>query len=359
MTATEHDQLARSLDDLAAEVRRALGDADRRYIRRVIITQRILELGGRAVIFASLPLAAIGWFWPTIVIGTLSLALAKIVENMELGHNIMHGQWDWLGDRRIHSATWEWDTACASELWKQSHNIVHHAWANVVGRDRDLGYDILRVNAVQPWRFGFAFQPLYGIVLALLFEWGVAFYGIDFDAAKRGDLSGRGLSGQFALFRRKALRQLVKDYVLWPALAGPWFAPVLLANLAANVIRNVWGFAVIFCGHFPDGVEVFTPGAIAGESRGQWYERQIRGACNINGGRLFRITSGHLGHQIEHHLFPDLPSRRYPEIAPRVRALCERYDIPYNTGSLVRQFGTTVRTIVRLAVTHRTRSCAS
>jgi linoleoyl-CoA desaturase len=60
--------------------------------------------------------------------------------------------------------------------------------------------------------------------------------------------------------------------------------------------------------------------------------------------------SGNLGHQVEHHLFPDMPSTRYAEIAPRVRELCERYALPYNTGPLLRQLGTVQRTILRLAL---------
>jgi linoleoyl-CoA desaturase len=45
-----------------------------------------------------------------------------------------------------------------------------------------------------------------------------------------------------------------------------------------------------------------------------------------------------------------MPSNRYPEVAPRVAALCARYGIPYNSGSLTRQFGTTMAKILRLAL---------
>jgi linoleoyl-CoA desaturase len=142
--------------------------------------------------------------------------------------------------------------------------------------------------------------------------------------------------------------------VLWPALAGPWFLPVLLANSTANLMRNLWSYAIIFCGHFPDGAHVFTEAQVEGETRARWYVRQVLGSCNIEGGPLFHILSGNLSHQIEHHLFPDMPSNRYPEVAPRVRALCERHGIPYNSGSFARQLGTTLRTIVRLALPSRT-----
>jgi linoleoyl-CoA desaturase len=107
---------------------------------------------------------------------------------------------------------------------------------------------------------------------------------------------------------------------------------------------------IIFCGHFPAGVHHFTVADVEGESRAAWYVRQLLGSCNIGGGRLFHILSGNLSHQIEHHLFPDMPSNRYPEIAPRVRALAARYDLPYNTGSLWRQFGTTTWRIWRLSL---------
>jgi linoleoyl-CoA desaturase len=149
---------------------------------------------------------------------------------------------------------------------------------------------------------------------------------------------------------RKAGKQIMKDYVLWPLLAGPFFLPVLLANAFANVVRNLWSYAIIFCGHFPDGAHVFDEKDVEGETRGRWYLRQVLGSCNIEGGPLFHVMSGNLSHQIEHHLFPDMPSNRYAEAAPRVRALCARYGIPYNSGSFARQLGTTLRTIFRLAL---------
>jgi linoleoyl-CoA desaturase len=73
------------------------------------------------------------------------------------------------------------------------------------------------------------------------------------------------------------------------------------------------------------------------------------GAANIEGGPLFHVMSGNLGYQVEHHLYPDMPSSRYQEIAPRVREICERYGLPYNTGPFFKQWGGVHRTILRLA----------
>ena len=360
LSEAQIEEFGRELDAIRAGVVASLGDRDRRYIKRVIKIQRGMAFGGRALIFASLPLMpVVPLFLGVIGTGTALLGLSKILENMEIGHNVIHGQWDWMNDPEIHSSTWEWDNVCPADQWKHSHNVVHHTWTNVLGKDRDVGYEILRVSEKQPWKPAHLLQPFYNALLATLFQWGVAMHDIDLGALKRGELTVKDIKGRLRGIGRKARKQLLKDYVLWPLLAGPLFLPVILANAVANLMRNLWTYAVIFCGHFPDGAYVFTEDQIEGETRGGWYLRQALGSCNIEGGPLFHVMTGNLSHQIEHHLFPDLPSNHYPKVAPKVRALCGRFGIPYNSGSFKRQFGTTMRTIWRLALPTRAKALAA
>jgi fatty acid desaturase len=77
---------------------------------------------------------------------------------------------------------------------------------------------------------------------------------------------------------------------------------------------------------------------VANETRGQWYLRQIHGSGNLEGSRMFHLLTGQLSRQIEHHLYPDLPATRYVEVAPRVREICARYGVHYNTGGFWRQY---------------------
>ena len=345
------EEFGRELDAIRDEVKADLGARDARYIRRLIKTQRSLALGGRVVIFASLPFVGL---WPVflslIAVGTLALASAKILENMEIGHNVMHGQWDWMRDPQIQSGTWEWDHVCPSDQWKHSHNVIHHTWTNVLGMDRDVGYGMLRVSERQRWSAFYLLQPLNSILMAVLFQWFIALHDLEINRLLAGKKDRSTARRQWRAICRKAGRQLLKDYVLWPAMAGPFFLYVVAANLMANLMRNLWSYAIIFCGHFPAGVHVFTKAQVEDETRAHWYIRQLLGSCNIEGGKLFHVLSGNLSHQIEHHLFPDMPSNRYPQVAPRVRALCARYGLPYNSGSFGRQFGTTMAKIVRLAM---------
>ena len=157
LTPEDLDAIGRELDAIRDEVMADLGERDAAYIRKVVRAQRGLEGGGRAALLVSL-------FPPAWLAGTTALAVAKILENMELGHNVMHGQWDWMRDPEIHSTTWEWDNVSAAEGWKKSHNYEHHTYTNIVGKDRDLGYTLLRLDPDQPWKPFHLAQPLYNVV---------------------------------------------------------------------------------------------------------------------------------------------------------------------------------------------------
>jgi NADPH-dependent stearoyl-CoA 9-desaturase len=352
LTDEQVEALGVELDALRAEVVASLGERDAQYIHRVIRTQRGLDSAARALlIFARFP--------PAWIAGTAALSVAKILENMELGHNIMHGQWDWMRDPKIHSTTWEWDHASAAEGWKKSHNFEHHTYTNIVGKDRDLGYSIMRISAEQNWHPAHLLQPVYNQLLALFFEWGVAFYDLEVDLVKDGTKSKEQFRQDLMRFLNKAGRQLVKDFVLFPALSGPrGFLASAAASFVANSVRNVWAHAVIFCGHFPEGVATFPEEQLDGETRGQWYVRQMLGSANLSGSPLLHLMTGNLSHQIEHHIFPDIPSNRYQEIAPRVREICRRYGLRYTTGPLHKQYRTVLGKIARYALPRRAERAA-
>jgi linoleoyl-CoA desaturase len=336
-------ELARELDAIGDAVRADLGDRDRAYIRRVVATQRHLEVAGRALLAGSR-------FAPAAVAGTVVLTLAKVLENMEIGHNVMHGQWDWMQDPAIHSSTWEWDAASTAASWKHAHNFQHHTFTNVLGRDRDLGYSAMRVEPEQPWHPVYLTQPVYFFLMAAVFEWGIALYDMELDAVGRGEKSKAQARAEIAALLRKARGQVLKDYVVFPALAGRRGARrALAANVVANVVRNAWVHTIVFCGHLPEGAETFTEEQYRAETRGGWYRRQLLGSCNLEGSPLFHLLTGNLSFQIEHHLFPDVPSSRYAEIAPKVREVCERHGLPYNSGRLGRQYRSVYRQVVRLA----------
>jgi fatty acid desaturase len=388
----EREKLAKELDAIHDEVFADLGDRDRRYIKTVISVQRQIVVAGRVLLLASRSRTA----W---VLGTACLGMAKILENMEIGHNVMHGQWDWMNDPDIHSSVWDWDTASTAEAWKHSHNFIHHTYTNIRGKDKDLGYEIMRIDPHQKWRPVYLAQPLYNVLLMMLFEWGVAVHDMDIEAIRAREKPWSEVRKDLKGIAGKARSQLFKDYLGWPLISAGAFGLVqlalrgrldqpaesrvgrmlrrvptkgrlgatatfldrvlpgvestylrtLAADALANVIRNVWAHAIIFCGHFPDQAYTFSKEEVENETRGGWYVRQLIGAANIEGSPLFHVVSGNLGYQVEHHLYPDMPSSRYSEIAPKIKDICERYELPYNSGRFSKQWFMVHRSIFRLA----------
>ncbi|MDN5759570.1 MAG: fatty acid desaturase [Tomitella sp.] len=346
LSAEDVENLRMELDEIRADIELSRGERDARYIRRTVFAQRIVEVASRAVIVGSRGK-------PALALGTVGLAVAKCIENMELGHNVSHGQWDWMNEPEIHSSTWEWDMACVSSQWKHYHNYIHHKYTNILGMDDDIGFGIMRVSRDQKWQFFHLIQPVQNLVLALAFEWGIGFHDIKLGKLRGTEQEREHTKTQLRDLGLKIRRQIIKDYVLFPAVSGPRWKSTLAADATANVMRNLWTYVVIFCGHFPDGAEKFLPGEIDEETQGEWYLRQMLGTANFDAGPVMAFMSGNLCYQIEHHLFPDLPSNRYAEIGERVQAVCDKYDLPYTTGPLAKQYLLTLRTIFKLSVPDR------
>jgi NADPH-dependent stearoyl-CoA 9-desaturase len=347
LTDADIESLAVELDAIRQTIEDSRGERDARYIRRTIAAQRMLEVAGRVILAASSKR-------PVWLAGAATLGVAKIIENMEIGHNVMHGQWDWMNDPEIHSSSWEWDMGGAAKHWRHTHNFQHHKYTNVLGMDDDVGFGMLRVTRDQRWKKFNILNLLWNTTLALGFEWGVALQHLEIGKLFKGSANRKATQVRVREMSTKAGRQLFKDYVAFPVVTsaspGATFKSTATANVLANVIRNVWANAVIFCGHFPDGAEKFTKRDLENETKGQWYLRQMLGSSNIDAGPVMAFMTGNLSYQIEHHLYPDLPSNRLAEISVRVREVCDKYDLPYTSGPLLVQYAKTWRTMAKLSL---------
>src|SRR5690606_21778018 len=152
-TAQEMAAFQRELDAIREDTIKHVGEEDARHIRRVLRTVRITEVLGRGLMM-------FGWFPPTWALGAILLGISKIIDNMELGHNVMHGQFNFMNDPRFHGDTFDWDNTCPASEWRHAHNYVHHTYTNVIGMDRDFGYGMLRLSNDLRWSWLHPFQLL-------------------------------------------------------------------------------------------------------------------------------------------------------------------------------------------------------
>ena len=344
LAKAQTEALAEELNALYQSVMDSLGSDDAKYLQRIYATVVYSELVARGLLVIAGRLSSRRSQVGTWLLGTSLLSFSKILNNMELGHNVMHGQYDWMQHPHLNSQKFDWDIVCPAPLWQHSHNYLHHTFTNIVGRDHDVGYHLIRVTDEQPWTPDDRYNLLSTAALAFGFEWAVAFHDIQISADEYADSPERHKIMQQksrALFA-KIGRQVGKDYVALPAIAAivsgrRGAISTLSGNMTANIVRNLWTWAVIFCGHFTEQAHIYTQ-LDADESKGDWYVRQILGSSNIQGSQWFHILTGNLSHQIEHHIFPDMPAKHYARIAPQVQALCAKYNLAYNTGRFSTQF---------------------
>jgi linoleoyl-CoA desaturase len=326
------------LDALKERTLARMGAPDVTHVRRLNRFSRAMEVAGRVLIhFSPEPV--------TFALGVVALWVHKQLQATEIGHTVLHGAYDKLpGGEAFASKTFRWDTPIDEESWRYAHNVRHHGNTNVAGKDPDIHFGAIRLTEQTPYSKHHRWQlaNALGIVFPnFLFFIGSHVCGLNdafFDNGRPEkldllpDRSPESVRGAWKKGLRKYVPYYLYNYVFFPALAGPMFWKVLLGNALAETLRNVYSAATIFCGHVGDDVASYSDGTRA-HGRGQWYAMQVEATSDFEVTLPVSILCGGLERQIEHHLFPTLPPRRLREIAPEVRALCEKYGIRYKTDT--------------------------
>ncbi len=316
------------IDAIRHEAEAQVGPQDLRHVRRLDAFSRGCEVVGRVLIHVSFDPLTWG-------VGVVSLWLHKQLQATEIGHPALHGAYDKIeGAGRFHSKKFRWDTPIEESSWRYSHNVEHHQYTNVVGRDPDLEYGMIRLSDEVPHQPRNRFQLAHVATTWLGMGFFMNLHAGGLDKLALGDrkMPADELKKRARTAARKSVPYYLYNYVLFPALAGPMFWKVLLGNWAAEVMRNVYTSASIFCGHIGPQVQAYPEGTKAG-SRAQWYAMQVHSANNFTVPKPLSVLCGGLDYQIEHHLFPKLPPERLRQVAPKVRAACERHGIEYRVDT--------------------------
>lgn len=336
--AENYRRFGEELDALKKRTQAKIGEEDLRRVRRLNWFSRSMEVVGRVLIhFSPEPV--------TFALGVGALWIHKQLQATEIGHTALHGTYDRIEDAGdFHSRKFSWDTPIDEESWREGHNVRHHGNTNVAGRDPDIHFGPIRLTEQTPhawhhkWQVPFALGVLFP---NFAFWMNLHFTGLNdvfcdngietkLDVLPDRSPASKRLAWKRTL--RKYAPYYLKNYVLFPVLAGPFWWKVLLGNWLAETMRDVYSAATIFCGHIGDDVHSYEIGTKS-KNRGHWYAMQIRATNNFEVTRPISILCGGLDKQIEHHLFPTFAPERLREIAPEVKAICEKYGVEYKTDT--------------------------
>ena len=334
---------AEELDALRLQTFAKVGRDDVAHVKRVRRFSVAMEVLGRAAIHWSLDPV-------TFAAGVTALWLHKQLEAAEIGHTVLHGAYDGLaGAAQFASRTFRWDIPIDEAAWREGHNVKHHGATNVAGRDPDMCFGDVRLTEQSAWtpRQKHQLPVLLGIIFpAFAFVMNSHFTGLNDLVLGHdetlGDRSPESVRRAWERALRKYVPYYLKNYLFFPALAGPMFGKVLLGNALAELCRDVYSAATIICGHVGQDVKSWPAGTRA-QGRGDWYAMQVEASNDFEVILPLSILCGGLDHQIEHHLFPTLAPPRLREIAPRVQQICERYGVDYRRET----WGTTLRKALR------------
>lgn len=313
-----------------------VGEEDVRYVRRLNVFSRCMEALGRVLIHVSLePL--------TFSLGVIALWIHKQLQAMEIGHSALHGAYDSLkGAEGFWSKTFRWETPIDEESWRHGHNIRHHGNTNVAGKDPDIEFGPVRITEQTPHAREHLWQLLTTLLLIFPnfgFMMNLHLTGVNdgyYDRNSPNKLDPAAERARHRAAWSRALRKYV-PYYLWnygffPALAGAMFWKVMLGNYLAELMRDLYSAATIYCGHIGEDVKSYPMGKKA-RGRGEWYAMQVEASNNFKVSLPVSVLCGGLDYQIEHHLFPTLPPHRLRQIAPEVRAICERHGVRYHSDT--------------------------
>lgn len=349
----DHVDLAAFLADVQALRRELEGQLDAEDLAHM----RKLERWGKAATAVGLLTC---WIGPN-PISAAALSIGRSTRWM-LMHHVGHRGYDHVpgaparytskefarGRRRFV----DWLDWMIPEAWIYEHNVLHHSHT---GEERDP--DLIERNT-EKMRGKFPTKAgRYAILAGLAATWRATYYAPttmrQWLTRPGGPAEGLGDEARAAEVKRRLIRDgylpyALAHFALLPAAflpLGPWAASSALINsLFADLLTNLHTFLVVGPNHTGDDLYRFA-GRPA--SRGEHYARQVIGSTNYaTGGDLRDFAHLWLNYQIEHHLFPDMPMRKYQQMQPRVRALCEKHGVPYTQESVLKRFRKLVAVIV-------------
>ena len=332
--------LSEDLQALYDETRALMGEEDLAHIRKVAAYSRAIKNRSRELIQK-------GGSPDALKHGIVLYMMHTLLEFSELGHNIMHGSYDNLPNvGEFHSDKWDWDFVTSIKEWKVMHHQNHHPFTNIVGKDHDLGYSVLRLYPTQNWYGHHSLQPaLMSVFLLHIYHFSLYTATSAARVEGRKVLSFETFRATFDLARKHALQNYIKE----PVEAGPRFLQTLIGNYLGTTLGYDLTFLILALEHHSPNVQVFPdPGPT--ESRDGYFRRQLLGTTNFvpmpeldsffeailekevdfPERPSFEVFYGGLTTHIEHHLFPDLPCNRQRDIAPKVREICAKHGLPYN-----------------------------
>lgn len=219
-------------------------------------------------------------------------------------------------------------------VWKIKHNVLHHAYTNIDGKDEDINTGgLMRFSPNSKMRYFHKYQHIYA--------W--FFYGLmtlnwtaneDFTRLYR--YNKKGLASNYNIRKEFMILILTKiiyfGYVLvlpFMVLNVAWWQ-ILIGFFIMHYICSITLSLIFQAAHVVEGTAYPLPDN-QGNIDNEWAIHQVKTTADFaKKNSLLSWYIGGLNFQVEHHLFPKICHVHYKRISGIVRKTAEEYRIRYN-----------------------------
>jgi len=366
ISTLDYDGFGKEVTQLGKQLLKEGGPDDTNHLRKIIKWRNLAAFAGIATM----------WMKPNIFT-VAALSTWTYASWTLIAHHTCHGGYNRLAGpanaNKFHSRKFaigsvkqrmkDWLDWIQPEAWNVEHNRLHHYRLNEL-EDPDLvqrNLEFVRENTSLPmwlkYAKVFAFMPIwkwYYYAPNTFKELQIAKWKAE---SGQQDLPANIDTTQAltirTLFRPKNeserfLVNMIQPARFFSAVVAPFFLarfvllplPLLvlpstvfyqnaLFNLiTAELMTNVHSFLTIVTNHA--GEDLYTFDDAVKPRTSSFYVRQIVGSANYQcGSDAVDFAQGFLNYQVEHHVWPDLSMLQYQRGAPRLKALCEKYGVPY------------------------------
>jgi linoleoyl-CoA desaturase len=272
-------------------------------------------------------------FYATTVMMAIEFAAIFIAANIGIGFCIQHdgshqafSKRPWVN--RIAGMTLEL-TGKMQFLWHQQHDLSHHTYTNVFGRDWDAAVTpLIRLSEKTPKRWYHKYQHVYVWVLYSFAHLSFLFGDFQKLLTKNDKLAVRRPHGHdLAWLVTSKIAYWGLMFVL-PLFFHRWWVVAMVYVLTSIGMGFVYPL-VAQPAHM--NTEVRHPVDIDWTDKDEWFLHQLATTADFApGSRLLTELFGGLNLQVVHHLLSRISHTHYPALARILRDLCRKHGVAYH-----------------------------
>jgi len=366
----DKEQLEKDIDAIK-ETMEPVGEEDFQHLLKMERWGRIATFSGYGLILLLAIIEAISGvgsllFWTVGIVAAILISTGNVARWANVTHPILHGAYDKVPNiperyTRKHFAKGsrrfiDWLDWIKPDAWSYEHNIMHHYHLGEKDDPDNVERNLqwLTQSKIPMWL-------RYIIIYGFATMWKFLYYApntlriLENKKRKEQDklevtdyqLDPRTKNG-LELWMEYYLPYAIIKFLVFPMLFLPFGTQAVINALIiiviAELLANLHSFIVIVPNHSAEDIYMFSEPS---KSTGEFYLRQIMGSVNYNTGSDFKdFLHGFLNYQIEHHLFPNMPSSYYQKMQPIVKEICKKHNLEYRQESVFKRAKMTIELMV-------------